>query len=308
VKVKAVQYFLRRRVLGDERRIDLSLSQYDGITGAIARLLESLFIEEKLGMLLGNWIELEQHLLSLALSAQVGLTADWSASIEQVFTVNRRLVNLLSSCRVYIDHVRHSLSTIYGPDSQQVLAFKESLAEKYDSSGDYRAMEALRNYTQHRGIPVREIRSTQTLVTTGQTQRIRHHVAAYIHTEELVSDKDFKAKVAAELATRGAKLDMRPMWRTYVECLGDAHGQLRVRMANDVSEWEQAVRQSISLFQGTFGDDAVGLAAFAAGDEGDVINSVAVFSDFIERRKSLVAKTPKLDNLSMRYVSSEVTE
>jgi len=69
-------------------------------------------------------------------------------------SLNRRLSNLLSSIRLFLDHSEFAFKRKYGKKSEEVEAFKKYASEKYDSSFSYRFVYKLRNYVQHCGIPI----------------------------------------------------------------------------------------------------------------------------------------------------------
>jgi hypothetical protein len=71
-----------------------------------------------------------------------------------ILNLNRYIMNLLTAVRTFLDHTERNLTHRHGKDSEQFQAFKKATAEAYDSSFAYRFLYKLRNYVQHRGMPI----------------------------------------------------------------------------------------------------------------------------------------------------------
>src|SRR5438874_20314 len=111
-----MKYKLAREVLGSSAFIELSEAEYLQIKSAQKNLLEALFMEEKLDVVIDNYLELETDLLSSAARHMVQRNQDYIWFQTERNLLSRRLVNLLSACRLYVDQTRHHLSNIFGSE------------------------------------------------------------------------------------------------------------------------------------------------------------------------------------------------
>jgi hypothetical protein len=68
--------------------------------------------------------------------------------------------NLLSSFRGYIDTFAHTLSQEFAKDSDIFIFFKAAKSERFDACKSYRLIEAIRNYSQHVGVPIDSLRTS----------------------------------------------------------------------------------------------------------------------------------------------------
>lgn len=137
--------------------IELSGDEFTALLTARRNLGVAVGIEEKFNLLLENYAEFERALLDLTLRRMIFADFDWSTFQDDFLTVNRHMANLLSSARSYTDQVDHELIELFGSDSDRVTAVRRSRASEYDSRVGYRAMEAIRNYLQHRSFPVHQM-------------------------------------------------------------------------------------------------------------------------------------------------------
>lgn len=70
---------------------------------------------------------------------------------------NRHVLNVLSSFRMYLDHVETDVKRSFGGDSPEARLFAEACSKQYDSNPSYGFVYKLRNYTQHCGLPVANV-------------------------------------------------------------------------------------------------------------------------------------------------------
>ncbi len=81
---------------------------------------------------------------------------------SMVVQINCELLNLLSAVRTFVDHAETALKREYGKGSQQVADFKMAAGVEFDGNFSYRFMSQLRNFTQHCGLPLGELRLNAT--------------------------------------------------------------------------------------------------------------------------------------------------
>ena len=136
-------------------RASLTHERYAEIRRAKKACLFGLELEEKFALLIDNLAEFEIELLRLAEAYLLwGFRGDHAESMQSRLCLDRRLANLLTACRLYLDQSDHGISTLFGkgsPELAGVKAFKNGL---YDAHWGYRLMEALRNHVQHSGLIV----------------------------------------------------------------------------------------------------------------------------------------------------------
>jgi len=116
------------------------------------RALQAAFaLEETYDLLVSNFLELDQEALCAA-SNYVDRT--YEEFFEERARANRRIVNLLTAARLYLDHAPQRLSECASNPEDANGEFKKSAARQFDSNFSYRFMEALRNHVQHSSLAV----------------------------------------------------------------------------------------------------------------------------------------------------------
>ncbi len=66
--------------------------------------------------------------------------------------LNSLIIGYLASARYFLDSTNRILTKILSPS--EVTSFNEFRSSIYDSTKEYRFVEALRNHAQHRGYPI----------------------------------------------------------------------------------------------------------------------------------------------------------
>jgi hypothetical protein len=178
---------------------ELNKEEFDAIKHSKQICLLALQLEETFKLLLDNFLEWEVELLQAAQRYVVwrGISHDHSMNDRLAF--DRRLVNVLTACRVYLDHTDGIISKCFNNPSDElrgIKAFKSALY--YDHFG-YRLLEGLRNYVQHRGLVVGIISYAEdhTDSRTGPVSTL-FSVAPLIKRSEFV-EGEFKKALLLEL-------------------------------------------------------------------------------------------------------------
>ena len=267
-----------------------------------------LDIEEKIDLVLENFAEYERELLSLTLRRALFWDLSYSSFISDINLINRRLANLLTTGRLYIDQVQHDVQAVYGVGHSTLQSLKAKLKEEYDSTLGYRVMEALRNHIQHRGLPIHGVNYPNRRDDSSGRRSLKWRIAPYLSVDALREDKDFKKPVLRERQSRGAKVVVTPLVREYVESIGRTHEHLRDLCSKDMAEWTQQLEGLIERGRVVLDENLGGVALVAEDGSGNCIHSEQVFTDLLDRYKFLKNKNLALKHISLHFVSGEYIE
>lgn len=206
-----MQYGLQKDVLSSNAFVSITAEEYSRISAAKAGLLEVLFLEEKFDLLMENYLEFETALLDSSARMMLHRNQDYQWFQLERSLFNRRLVNLLSASRSYIDYSKHHIRVALPEVNEAVAKIDQEFARHYDSSLGYRVMEALRNFVQHRGLPVHAVEYPQGWLGVEDDAQLRFGLALFTKTEYLGEDDKFKKPVLEELIKLGGRVDLKPL-------------------------------------------------------------------------------------------------
>jgi hypothetical protein len=117
--------------------------------------------------------------------------------------IDRRLSNLLSSCRLYFDQIAHLLGETFGTASTEATRVNQERNNAYDQSFAYRFIEALRNFVQHRALPIDNITFRRHRVKRDAGEFWETSLVPCISAATFESHEGFKASVLKEFKNGG---------------------------------------------------------------------------------------------------------
>lgn len=305
-----MRYGITKLVLGRCPFITISENDYITIKSAKDSLLEALYLEQKLDLVIEDYLEYEMTLLSYSASKMLFHNFNYMRFHNETNNINRRIVNLLSACRLYLDHCIHHLKNIYGNTSNKIDLVRNQKRNEYDSNLSFRVMEALRNYVQHRGFPIQKVKYNASRIDNKDDHQFLYSVTPYLKIKELEEDKKFKKTVLKELKKLGDEIDIKPLTREYITSIGNVHKKVREVINNDVQLWDKIIHECIQKFQdGSDAEESIlGLGIVRQEEEGIYSESVPIFTEFIELRQELEQKNRLVGSLAKCFVTNQVVK
>ncbi len=259
-----MKYVLTHWALGKQPEIPIDEERFRLLREASDLQWLVLGIEEKFDLLVSNYEEFERDLLNLGLKHMVRRNLDWPAMSHDRLHLNRRLVNYLSTSRLYSDQVKHDLKHAWLP-SDTVEKLGTALSKEYDRSLGYRVVEALRNVSQHQTIPIRSSSYGSRVDEKDGQRLISFSIGVGLDLEDLKENK-MKAPVLKELATLPKdKRDLVLFVRQHVEGYARAHADLRSTIVASVKRADDAVAAAIADWA-SVSTSSIGLTAVRLDD------------------------------------------
>jgi hypothetical protein len=304
-------YGLARTVLNSTGFLEIDKETYESLLVQSDILADALAIEQKLDLLLENFVELESEMINFSIRGMVF----HDDIIVRTTTLNRRVVNLLTACRLYTDHLQHHIHGIFGegsPEAEEVIRWK---SVEFDTHFAYRFFEALRNHVQHRGFPVSGM--TQHSKWVGKKPDHHKHQFRFtfgIDLDSLEEDSKFKkstlseAKANATVYQERKIIELKPLIRRYVESFCAIHQKTRELLKSRLELAERQIIAAKDAFQlaNPQEDSVIGLSIGVFADNGVLAGEhrhlpirLGLF------RREYEAKNYNHTNMSLRYVSSE---
>lgn len=301
------EFGLVRLVLGSHAFLPIAAERFQRISDARDGLFECLYIEENFDLVIQNYLEMERALLDSATHLMVHGPPDQRWFQLQLALFNRRMANLLSAARQYVDHTTHHARALFGEDSDEVREVIATFNGEYDSRLGYRVLEALRNYVQHRGFPIHRVTFPSEWVERPGGSVMLYGVSPYLRLEDLRGDHKFKRSVLEELDASGGEHDLKELVRDYLEGLWGVQKRIRELAQPIADEWRKCLCEAVAEFKHMFPDEDSYLVITAGELDGGVaVRKIALFDEITGHLDYLIRSNLSLTNLSRRYVTSEV--
>jgi len=296
-----MKYLLRIHALGAYPEIEIDKDRYDSICTAKEVLLNGLEMEEKYEIFVSNYLEVEEKILKIATQSMARRSHDYEDFFEVRMEFNIRMVNLLTAARLYKDQLHRHVRAII-PELPNIKEEVEGLFSKeYDQNQQFRFMEELRNYVQHKGIPVHWTQHNAYSDGTGKDRQLIYSIELASQKEYLREDKKFKKKVLEELPD---KIDLKIATRSYVESMSRVHCAARKFVEKRLNESRSIIECARDEYQKIYPEKFVGLSAMCF-EGNQIIDSKSILLDWDDIRLKLTKRNTELVNLTNRYVTGK---
>jgi hypothetical protein len=298
-----LRYVLRKRVIAYSPELEIDEIAFENYRSARVVLTQALAIEEKYEIVVCNYLELEQEALNISATDMVRRDFDYSHAFEDRLSLNRRVVNLLTAARLYLDRLGRHVEGCTGAASS-LAAIDAARAAEYDRRFEYRFLEALRNYTQHNGTPVHWTSHGSRWLEIDGNRQMHCYLQFGSDKATLAQDGYFKATVLREMPER---VDLMMAARAYVEGLSAIHDKARELSSTAVEAARELMSSTQQRYLAAGAENTIGLSACAL-DATDIETSfTALLLDWDDVRLDLNRRNGKLVNLHKRFVSSQST-
>lgn len=292
-------YSLHALTLEEDSELTISKEEFSSLQQAKVCLDSAFSLEENYDLLLENYRELEVEALSAAVSSMTTTPNEYNDFFEIRTAINRRMVNLLTATRIYLDQYPQSLKKV-GANRK---AAKEVCSAAYDEFFEYRFMEELRNHAQHVGLAVQEVKMNVRWVPHGELKDLRHSVKPYAKKEELMG-MGFKKAVLNECPER---VDLISAARTHVGGISSVHKKVRELAAPFIEDARRLFEDVISRHCTSANKRYLSLAAIAK-EEGVVVDEIPIFLEWDDVRQKLQNKNFAVEHLAKGFVTNQTEE
>lgn len=295
--------FVKKMTVEPSVAIKITKSDFDKLKLSRKALVSAKAIEEKYDLLVANFLELEKEILT-QLAEQMILNQDsYQDSYELQSILDRRVVNLLTSTKLYYDQIEKHVRACMNGNSDYGKQAKSYFSAQYDSYFEYRFMEALRNHVQHYGLAVHSISLPIKWVGANEERQLINQMKIYATKVELSQDGDFKKAVFNEMSE---KVELIKAIRTYVGCLSSVHQSIRALIHVNVSLSRANIEDVIHKYKEVNSGNAIGLFAYTVDvdDPSDEpVEKFPLLLDWDNVRLSLVNKNRAFPSIDRWHVS-----
>lgn len=298
-----MRYCIQILALGKHPEIEISESDFQELKNAREKLSASLGITEKFELMLQNFIELEKELLINSADFIVSPFSDYSQAFDSRLTLNRRIVNLLTSTKLYVDQATKHIRPFFEDKGEVKKEVKSYFCEEYDNSEHYRFMEALRNYVQHDGLAVHNLSYPFRWIGEDPNKLMEHRTEIFSRKDLLEEDKNFKRAVLSEM---DETVDINVAAREYVGCLKRIHLKLQDLIDNQTTQARELFEKYINEYKNINNEQVIGLYALAKKEGEPIDENVDKFNillDWDDIRVKLNNKHKSLGKIEKMFVS-----
>jgi len=302
--VDSYSYILKEMTLSATDKVNIEEKEFIRIRDATNCLSGALAIEESYEILISNYLDFEKELLSITCEYMIGRGSGYSNMFDARLNLNRRIVNLLTSSKLYLEHWRSHIANCISDLTQinkQVENIKSYIGNEYDNSFEYRFMENLRNHVQHAGLAIHsgEHGGFWSLTNENTKDKLEYRTAIFAHKDRLRLNKRLKQSVLNEMPD---KVNLAFSSRSYVNCLSNIHERIRYILNPYILSSRDIISNNISIYTKHTNNNSIALAACKVSNT-EVVEYFYLLLDWDDIRLSLVERNKNIKNLASSYVT-----
>jgi hypothetical protein len=291
----------------DSIRFHLDANRAQQLEEAVRNVELHLAIEEKYNMVLENYEEWERDLLSAALSRSIFESDKWIDHMSQLSRFTRRLANLLSTGRLYVDQIRrHDLTALFGEKSETESAFTQALEREKTRSLGFRSINEIRNHVQHGGLPAHSI--TLQMTRRGVRRLLEYRVSIQVRPDAVRDGDPRMIQVMEELRALGESVELPPLVREYMTGLARMHDELRANLDTSKSHWDNVVLAALEVFQSENREATNDPVLVEIADDGSANHRVQLSRLLIDRRRWLESRSRHARAYEQTLISNQSPE
>lgn len=294
-------YVLSQNFLAPTPEIPMTEAQVNEAREARVILIAALALEETYDVLLSNFLELEQEALCAAAASVVRNVRSYGDLLDVRSTANRRVVNLLTAARMYLDHAPQQLAVCLSDTTAKEI-FKPLCSQQYDSELSYRFMDALRNHVQHSGLAVHTMKHASRWTGADPDIFLEIRLELFSEKKYLAENPKFHKKTLAALPD---EIELIQASRQYLQGLDQIHGQVRSLISEPVAQARAVLQKLIDTYSAANEGKTIGLSVLQVfGEERRLLMPVLLNWD--DQRLKLAAQNTTLGNLSRRAATGHL--
>jgi len=298
-----MRYILRKAVINPVPEVEITAQEFSALKAARGVLSNAFAIEEKYEIVISNFLELEKQLLDVAATNAVRDTNTYAEFFETRSLLNIRLVNLLTSTRLYLDQLPQHIDDCDLADTEAISLVKARCSEEYDKHFEFRFMEALRNYVQHRGIPVHFVRQGARWTSLEDDRLMEFSIHITAQRSYLEEDEKFKKTVLNEIT---GDVNLIAASRRYLESISAINEFVRKLLQEPTASARAAIEAAHHRYSQVCSETLIGLCALEM-ENSQTTASIPLLLEWDDVRIQLQNRNRQLVNLSKRYVTSRVS-
>lgn len=295
-------YFLKVLVLAYTPEVQINEATYRLCKVSMDILQHALSIEEKYELLISNYSDFEKELLGVTSKLLIRPPQNYSDFFDDRVLLNRKLVNLLTSARLYADqmiqHVEACVPNLVNVEETT----KSYFTDEYDKNLSYQFMEQLRNYVQHRGLPVHYVSMGMTRVEENGESLLEHRVDLKAVKSKLEDDKTFKKKILNQIDD---EVDLIKTTRQYIQSLSIIQRKIRVFTKESIDNARGNIQNMQDEYKKVYEEGLLGLnACYSISNE--ITDRVPLVLEWDDIRIKLETRNGALIGLSSSYISNKI--
>lgn len=291
--------------------VEITKNEYNRIKKARDSLFEILYLETVFNYITENYNEYESELLKIASHMMIFNHESYFEINNQRDLVSRRIINLLTVCKMYNEQKPKYIYKIFGRNSEMSRKILSIDNSNNNTNLSVQTMEIVRDYVQHRGFPIQNLSLSYKRFENKLSDKMRHSVIPKIDIKKLEEDRKIDPIVLKRLTKISKKglVDIRPLIKEYIQQLGISHEKTRKIMSADIEKWKLIINTILEKISDLYPNVTKTGASIGVLDKDELLrDQFTIFTEYIQRIDEFENKNRFYSNLLSRFATNEIGE
>ncbi|GLS44094.1 hypothetical protein [Methylobacterium brachythecii] len=250
-------YALVRLTLSSDEILEISDADFRDLKNSREILTNALHIEANFCAVCESYKLIEINYFKTSLDAMI---YNWPTNEDfyrTKYEYNALMIAALATVRLYTISIENHAAKIIGKELA-TKKIKEIKEKKLKTVFEYRAMEAIRNLSQHSGFPVHNFSIGSEWIGDKNLASTEYFFCA----DEVSGGRKFEKEIIDEIKERGGRINLRDCFRVYFNALCELHTEVRDLISESVQRAEGSRKEMGRRWQSQFDDKSlVGVVA-----------------------------------------------
>lgn len=286
--------------------LEVSRECFDSLQFAWKVICSTRLLEIKFHIIIEAYRVFESDLFNFVLDDSLSASFERSTETRFLVKTNHLVLSLLTAVRAYHDQRPQDLKAISDDKKRYVEQSNAVFSRIYDDCIDYKIMEGLRNYAQHKQLPIQRfsIGSERTDTRVGISMNCRT-VDPKFDLQDVMKDK--KPLREALTAHKLDWVDVKHSVRSYVGCIVRGHNEVRQMLAQEVNRACALIKDAREAYRKTAGDQKGSEIVHAYKmQDAQISSKIYLGEDIICDLKQLMLIQTNGNGFTSRYISTEI--
>jgi hypothetical protein len=298
-----MRHCLRVHAIGHRGFVGISGEEFDELKNAKGILANFYDLTENYRVVIQSYRAVEKAKHDAELDHILYSKFGYDDISDARVTLNSPIIGYLASSRYFLDSTDKILPKIISVT--QVESFNQFRRNIYDSICEYRFIEALRNYVQHRELPVHSMTHhnyVEDINDIKASDKVST-ISLYAKCQTLKKDKKFKKEALKGLPDM---INIIFCIRYHMEGIWKIHEYLIQTHSGIADNARAIISNAIERFEATTGESSFGLCITSEETETSVSEQIPLLLDHDDARRAALNKLGYLNNLHKRYVTGKI--
>lgn len=299
-------FFLTSKAVGDSPKTEINEDEFNKIKASRDSLWGSFSVERAYDIFIRNYYELERECISISLENVIYHKRNqYSSFLERLQSIDGRIINFLSTARMYRDQVPKYFETNFMKGEEICKSFKSKIEQEKKKNLSFLFIEEFRNHVQHNGFPL--FSCAVSASWDDKMERLEYRSLFFSKKEELKEDEKFSKILSDVWGVVPEEIELLKEIRVYVGALSGIHESIRNEIKAEITDARACLQRCVDLYAKSIDGKYFGLSAqhFV---EGEVVSSIPIILNWDDARIELEEKNRSIRNMDRIYVSSRLSE